>query len=234
MKYKANFIIMLLCVLILSACQGDSMEDVQINVQETSETPIPATATITSTATIDVLKTALAKVTKTAIFKLTEKAIATSTAVPTETTVSTELPTPQSFGWDAYGAISFEEFLKEHDEELSFYNAGLTFFSEKYKVKAIYLFEHREISIDDKEKIVGVARNMWGASQSEEINTVFQEELLFDIEGNQYWLPVHALLVDDYEELAVNQEIEVYIIVMAVIHEEDSYSWVIINTAFVE
>lgn len=230
-----------LIVLILSSCSsGNRGENIETFPPPPSETALPSTstststatntstATVTSTTTVDYLKTAVAKVTKTAIVKLTENSLVTSTPIPTNSNV------PQEFGWDAYKRISFDEFLESHVEELSFYNAGLTYFSEKYKVSAEYLFEHREISAEDKLALVSATWFVYGESTSEDVEASYQEELLFNIEGKQFWFPVHEFIASDYDELVVGQDIDVYIIVVAVTHEEDSYTWIIINTAFVE
>ncbi len=233
MIHKIRLFLILVFIIVFSACQRGTSKDGQLPVQISSETPIPESATatstkaITSTATYDVLKTTIARVTKTAIVKLTESALYTSTPVPTETQAQ------QVFGWDAYTPISIYEIFKMGESEIALYEEGFTFYGEKYVLKGEYQFERRPLEGSRESMFFTMIYFMY-SSQFDVFREAFQEELLFEIEGEKYWIPVQSVLVSDYDELIIGQDIDIYIGVLGISHHPDGDNWVFMNNAFVE
>jgi hypothetical protein len=142
-------------------------------------------------------------------------------------------PTPQNT-WDRYKPTTLTE-LKTTLFHFPEKHVGMTINAEAtskpVRVKAVYLADLRQMSPFRREFI----RKWWGATFkiSDDFTQLFEQELLVEAEGEQYWIPVQSQLIPDFQnELKSGDKVELYVMAIGSIDHEDKHEWIFIINEF--
>lgn len=108
-------------------------------------------------------------------------------------------------------------------------NAGAT--AAPYRIEAVYLGETRPMS----PVRTSFLRKVWGGAFriDEAFTSLFETELLFEVEGERYWMPVQSSVIPYvYKELATGDRTDLYVMVVGTIDDEHGHEWIIIVNEF--
>jgi len=149
--------------------------------------------------------------------------------IPVESELTTSKDT-----WNRYEPMSLND-IKAKFSHYPENFVGMTINAEAtlkpYRIVGIYLGDLRQMSAFRKEFI----RKWWGTMYGvqKEFTHLFESELLFEVEGNQYWMPVQNELIPYFQkELSKGDRVYLYIMLVGTIDHENEHEWMIIVNEF--
>lgn len=149
-------------------------------------------------------------------------------SVPTDKT-STSKDT-----WDRYEPASLKHLkttLFDYPENQVGMTINAAAAARPYRISGNYLGELRPISNVKVEFI----RKWWGSALKigEDFTHLFENELLFEVEGAQYWMPVQRQVLPYFhKELTKGDAIDLYVMILGTIDNENEHEWIIIVNEF--
>jgi hypothetical protein len=136
--------------------------------------------------------------------------------------------------WDRYQPVSLNE-LKTTLFDFPDGHVGMTVNAhaavKPYRIEGIFLSEQRPMPPVRTELI----RKWWGVmfKIGDQFTRLFEKELLFEVEGTQYWMPVQNQVIPYFQnELTTGDKIDLYVMVVGTIDKEDQHEWIIIVNEF--
>ena len=135
--------------------------------------------------------------------------------------------------WARYQPVSLNE-LKETLFDYPEQHVGITINAEAtarpYRIEGVYLDELRPIAPARIELI----RKWWGETfkVDDRFTRLFETELLFEVEGTQYWMPSQKQVIPYFQELRKGDKVELYVMVIGTIDNRDTHEWIIIVNEF--
>jgi len=136
--------------------------------------------------------------------------------------------------WDRYEPASLNHLkatLFDYPENQIGMTINAAAAAKPYKISGLYLGESRPVSTVKTEFI----QKWWGSTLKigEEFTNLFESELLFEVEGARYWMPVQRQVLPYFQkELTKGDSVDLYVMVLGTIDNLDEHDWIIIINEF--
>jgi len=140
--------------------------------------------------------------------------------------------------WTRYKPVSLNELkgtIFDHPLDHPQDFVGMTINAEAtakpYKLMGAYKGDLRAMSPFRKEFIQKWWGSMFGVPA--EFTRLFESEMLFEVEGGEYWMPVLTQLIPHFQrELSKGDMLDLYVMVVGTIDDESGHEWIIIVNEF--
>lgn len=217
------------CFLVISAFlfvgMGCRATDEPVVAQITATATALPTLTATSTPTLTSTPTATATATPTATF--TETPTQTPTATPSPTNTPRPTPTKELSGWARYQLTTLDELIQQFAPEMTAHEAGLSIYPDAvFRVLVVYEGESRPIA-PERMAIWNAYLMAFHPERSAELADLYETEILFSVEGTEYWMPIQTPLIPFLEdEVPVGEEVTLFIAFLGINHQAEEKEWV--------
>jgi len=187
-------------------------------------TPSP-TLTATATPTLTSTPTATATATQTPTFTATPTPTPTATPSPTNTPRPTA--TKELTGWARYQLTTLDELIQQFEPEMTAHEAGLSIYPDAvFRVVVVYEGESRPIA-PERMAIWGAYLMAFHPDRAAELAGLYETEILFSVEGAEYWMPIQSPLIPFLEdEVPVGEEVTLFIAFLGINHQAEEKEWI--------